>query len=233
MEAGQGIETSRSNWVFDEKVAPIPLRFLTVDVQMDHFWLVVRAWNSAGSSRLLYCAKVLVWEEIEAIQQRFRVHSNLVFVDAGYNSFEVYRSCAQRGWTALMGDNRATFAHKAGTNRVQRFYSPVRKIFIARGLVCRMHFWSNLSIKDTLARLRRNSEGGPLWEIPEDVPEEYLVHLESEHRVKKGDKWQWNQIGKRPNHLLDCEAMNITAAYMLKIVGKESLESFAETEEIL
>jgi hypothetical protein len=211
-------------------VVTTPLRFLTVDVQMDHFWLVVRAWNSAGSSRLLWCAKALTWEDIEAVAQRFTIHSNLVFVDAGYNSFEVYRNCAQRGWTALMGDNRTTFTHKSVSGaRLQRFYSPVRKIFIARGLVCRMHFWSNLAIKDTLARLRRYATGGPTWEIPEDVPEEYLLQLESEHRIKKGNKWMWLQIGKRPNHLLDCEAMSITAAYMLKIIGRESVgESVSE-----
>jgi hypothetical protein len=164
------------------------------------------------------------------VAQRFTIHSNLVFVDAGYNSFEVYRNCAQRGWTALMGDNRTTFTHKSVSGaRLQRFYSPVRKIFIARGLVCRMHFWSNLAIKDTLARLRRYATGGPTWEIPEDVPEEYLLQLESEHRIKKGNKWMWLQIGKRPNHLLDCEAMSITAAYMLKIIGRESVgESVSE-----
>jgi phage terminase large subunit GpA-like protein len=205
-----------------EGVDCVPLRFLTVDVQMDHFWLVVRGWNSAGSSRLLWCAKALTWEDIEQAQARFRVHDNLVFVDAGYNSFEVYRQCARRGWTALMGDNRATFTHKVGGRRVQRFYSPVRKISIARGLVCRMHFWSNLSVKDTLARLRRGGDDGPLWEVPEDVPETYLLQLESEHRIRKGERWQWTQIGKRDNHFLDCEAMSVTAAYMLKIIGRES-----------
>ncbi len=38
--------------------------------------------------------------------------SNLVFIDAGYATYDVYRECAAHGWTALMGDKRATFTHK-------------------------------------------------------------------------------------------------------------------------
>ncbi|MDP0501848.1 MAG: hypothetical protein Q7P63_17275 [Verrucomicrobiota bacterium JB022] len=135
------------------------LRFLTVDVQMDHFWLVVRSWSAEGQSRLLWCQRALTWEEIEQVQERFEIHPGLVFIDAGYNSYEVYRRCAARGWTALMGDgNHASFWHNDGKRRMQRFYSPARRTDVS-GRTCLMHYWSNLSIKDILARLRR--ESGP------------------------------------------------------------------------
>ncbi len=205
----------------------IPLRFLTVDCQMDHFYLVVRSWSAEGSSRLLWSERLLSWEDIENVQSKFTVHDSLVFVDAGYNSYEVYRQCARRGWTALMGDGRATFVHRGtGNKKIERFYSPVRKIFIARGQVCRMHYWSNLNMKDILARLRRNqnSADGATWEVPENVPEDYLAQMESEHRIKKNNKWVWEQIGSRPNHLYDAEVMQVAAAVMLKIVGREILE---------
>jgi hypothetical protein len=232
--AGEGFLTS-GNVVVDEPVdhlTCVPLRFLTVDVQMDHFWLVVRAWGADGSSRLLWCERALTWEDIERAQARFEIHGNLVIVDAGYNSYEVYRQCASHGWTALMGDHRPTFMHKVGPGRrVQRFYSPVRKVYVANGLICRMHYWSNLNLKDTLARLRRNQDDSPPWEIPEDIPEEYLLHMESEHRIKKGDKWMWVQIGKRPNHLFDAECLQVVGATMLKIIGRESVEGNTETEE--
>ncbi len=203
----------------------IPLRILTVDCQMDHFFLVVRAWTAEGSSRLLWVERVITWEDIEMVQSRFAVHPNLVFVDAGYNSYEVYRQCARWKWIALMGDRRATFSHKAKNGiRIERFYSPLRKVFISQSLICRMHFFSNLSIKDMLARLRRNQEStnGATWEIPDDVPEDYLAHLESEQRVQKHGRWQWEQIGNRTNHWFDCEVMNIAAAVMLKIIGREA-----------
>ena len=207
---------------FAENEVIAPLRIMSVDVQMNCFYLVVRAWSINGSSRLLWHEKVLTWEDIEEIQKRFRILDNLVFVDAGYNSFEVYKHCGELNWIALMGDNRANFFHRLPNGKtVLRFYSPVKHIFISRYVKCRMHFWSNLNVKDTLARIRRNQNpaDGATWEVPTDISEDYLKQMESEHRIKKGNSWIWEQIGNRPNHYLDCEAMNCAGALMLKIVG--------------
>lgn len=207
---------------FAENEVIAPLRIMSVDVQMNCFYLVVRAWSINGSSRLLWHEKVLTWEDIEEIQKRFKILDNLVFVDAGYNSFEVYKQCGKRNWIALMGDNRANFFHRLPNGKtVLRFYSPVKHIFISRYVKCRMHFWSNLNVKDTLARIRRNQNptDGATWEVPTDISEDYLKQMESEHRIKKGNSWIWEQIGNRPNHYLDCEAMNCAGALMLKIVG--------------
>ena len=207
---------------FAENEVIAPLRIMSVDVQMNCFYLVVRAWSINGSSRLLWHEKVLTWEDIEEIQKHFKILDNLVFVDAGYNSFEVYKHCGERNWIALMGDNRANFFHRLPNGKtVLRFYSPVKHIFISRYVKCRMHFWSNLNVKDTLARIRRNQNpaDGATWEVPTDISDDYLKQMESEHRIKKGNSWIWEQIGNRPNHYLDCEAMNCAGALMLKIVG--------------
>ena len=212
---------------FAENEVIAPLRIMSVDVQMNCFYLVVRAWSINGSSRLLWHEKVLTWEDIEEIQKRFRILDNLVFVDAGYNSFEVYKHCGERNWIALMGDNRANFFHRLPNGKtVLRFYSPVKHIFISRYVKSRMHFWSNLNVKDTLARIRRNQNpaDGATWEVPTDISEDYLKQMESEHRIKKGNSWIWEQIGNRPNHYLDCEAMNCAGALMLKIVGNNDVK---------
>lgn len=205
-----------------EKIAP--LRIMSVDVQMDCFYLVIRSWSAEGSSRLLWHERVLTWEDIENLQERFNVLDNLVFIDAGYNSYEVYKQCGKRNWIAVMGDNRANFFHRLPQGKtVLRFYSPVKNIFISKYVKCRMHFWSNLNVKDTLARIRRNQNpsDGATWEVPNDISEDYLKQMESEHRIKKGNNWIWEQIGNRPNHYLDCEAMNCAGALMLKIIGND------------
>ena len=196
----------------------VRLRFLTVDVQMDHFYAVVRSWACDASSRLVYCAKLQTWEDVEILQNRFGVFPQLVFVDAGYSTFEVYRNCAKHNWTALMGDGRRDFPNRVNGKITQRFYSTARHPLVS-DRKCRMHYWSNLGIKDTLARLRsnQNPDEGSTWEVPSDVPEEYLKMLDSEQRVKKGNSWEWRQIGKRPNHYWDCEAMQVCAAYMMKL----------------
>ena len=46
--------------------------------------------------------------------------------------------------------------------------------------------------------------------------------MASEQRVRKGGKWLWERIGKRPNHYWDCESMQVAAAVMLKLVGREA-----------
>jgi phage terminase large subunit GpA-like protein len=214
----------------------IPLRFLTVDVQMDHFFAVVRSWTPEGSSRLLWCEQIGTWEDIDQLQERFSIHQSLVFIDANYNSFEVYRQCSHRGWTALIGDPRATFGHRAASGRkVERFYSSRNRVAVGRNRGCFVHRFSNLNVKDCLARLRRNQDPslGPTWEVPDDVPEEYLAHLEAEHRVKKGTRWIWEQIGSRPNHYLDCETMQTCGALMLKLVGRESRTDGTEVDETI
>ena len=134
-----------------------------------------------------------------------------------------------------MGDRRPTFVHKTKSGRsVQRFYSPRRKVVLGHNRHCFVHYWSNLNIKDTLARLRRNQdpERGATWEVPDDIDDDYLAQLESEQRVKAAGKWLWKQVGKRPNHYLDCEAMQAAAATMLKLIGREAvLTADAATED--
>lgn len=215
-------------WENEGNISGIPLRFLTVDVQRDSFYLVVRSWATDGSSRLMYCAHVLTWEDIRNAQEQYGVHDNLVFVDCGYSTYEVYSHCSEHGWTALMGDKRNTFTHrpKGSDKPVERFYSPKRQISLGYGengmRVCNMHFWSNLNIKDALHRLRCNTEA-PTWEVPCNVPQEYLDMLDSECRTKDKGRWIWKQIGERANHYLDCEAMSVCAAVMLKLVGSEGV----------
>jgi hypothetical protein len=101
---------------------------------MDHLFLGVRAWAEDGSSRLIWNERVLTFTDVESVQERFGIHPNLVFIDAGHATYDVYRECASHGWTALMGDKRATFTHKVkGRKSVERFYSPRRKVVLGRG----------------------------------------------------------------------------------------------------
>ena len=105
-----------------------------------------------------------------------------------------------------MGDKRATFTHKVkGRKSVERFYSPRRKVVLGRGQSCSVFYWSNLNIKDTLTRLRRNQnpDNGPVWEVPDYIDEDYLAQMESERRLKKSGKWMYERIGSRPNHYWD------------------------------
>ena len=96
-----------------------PLRILTVDCQMDHVFAVVRSWSANGSSRLIWNERLLTFDDVEALQARFGIHPSLVFLDAGYATYDVYRECGKRGWVALMGDRRPTFVHRTKTGQVR------------------------------------------------------------------------------------------------------------------
>jgi len=64
-----------------------------------------------------------------------------------------------------------------------------------------------------------------MWEVPSDVPEEFLQQLDSEHRIKHNGKWIWERIGSRANHFFDCCVMDVAMAVMLKLVGAEAAET--------
>lgn len=224
---------------------PVRGRMLKVDCQRDHYWATVTSFSASGSMRLLWCGggrseadspfPLTSWHDIDDLQARFDVAPHLVFVDAGDNPNAVYHACAERGWTALMGDGRSTWPHKIpndprdrskGYRTVERFYSPAKTIALGRGLSCNRHLFSNLQCKDILARLRNNQDpgAGATYEVPKDVPDFFLKHMDSEVRVKKRDKNVWEQIGKRPNHLWDCEVMGVAGLVMLKLLGREAVE---------
>lgn len=218
-----------------------PLRFATVDVQKGYFYILIRAWTPDGSSRLLHWQKVGSYDELDRVRAEWGVLARLVFVDAGYDphgkkqkdSYGVYRACADRGYTALMGHRSSTFPHqisvrengKLVNKRVDRFYSPRRRVVIGTGKVASVFYWSNLNVKDMLAALRANQDpgAGATWEVYDGIEDEYLHQMESEVRVFEKGSWKWSQIGRTANHLWDCEAMQIVAALMLKLIGRESV----------
>lgn len=124
-----------------------------------------------------------------------------MFIDCGYQSYEVYGHCAEQGWTALMGDKRATFTHRQKDGKqVERFYSPKRQVDLGYNRVAEMYFWSNLNVKDALFRLRKNTDKPP-WEVPFNCPQEYLDMLDSESRSYDKGRWVM-EANRRPSEPL-------------------------------
>jgi hypothetical protein len=199
-------------------------RTMTVDVQRDHYWLVMRTWKADGTSRLLYDGKVLTDEVIRDIQLKYKVQEKLVFLDAQFDTGRVYDYCVKYGWTALHGSGQDGFTHtiKRGSKRirVRKFYSSYQLAQAPCGKRAPYIFWSNEKIKDALMILR--SGQGMAWEVPEDVSEDYKHQIDSEVKREIIDKN--GQITKRyvkikkDNHLLDCEAMQVAVAMMLKVL---------------
>ena len=219
----------------DEKLAPefVRCRFMGVDVQRTGFYWVVRSWNGEGMSRLYDFGYCNSWTELADIQKRCDVHPANVFVDCGDQKDEVLSACGIRGWCATRGDQRNEFPWKIrlpnGSVKTElRAYS-TPSIENAGGKRVKVFYFSNLRFKDTLAALIRKGK----HTRPSNVSQEYIEQMTSEKRVLAGNsKPIWEQIGKRPNHLWDCEVIGLLPALAWRLTGRNvDLEPPSPTED--
>jgi hypothetical protein len=212
-------------------------RYMTIDRQRDHFWAVVRAWRSDGTSRLLWRGRISTVEQAEEIRIKYGVEKQLCGEDAQYSTDQVYQDCVRYGWTALHGSGENNFIHHIGKQKVMRYYSALKFSQVPGGMA-RYMFWASDPVKDVLAGLR----GSPGWEISGDVGEQYLRQLGiparqadgtfkqsggevKRERISKAtgrSEWRWAKVG--PNHYLDCEAMQCALALALGILAAEPVE---------
>ncbi len=192
-----------------------PLRFMTVDVQKDRFYWVVRAWSKNGCSRLIDCGVARRFENLREIAEKYSLLESFVGIDCGYTTDEVFTFCAQNGYTALRGDRKNDWLFRDGETKNLRPYSP-KEIIKVGNAFCGRHYFSTMRCKDVLEALRHGNTA-LTWTYPDDAPASYERMLYSE--VKNDVSGIWEQIGSRPNHFFDCEAMNIAMAIMTDIVG--------------
>lgn len=230
-----------SNYGRGDQWAEEHIRFLTVDVQKDHFWFVVRAWSQAGESRLVNEGRLSVWDDIREEQLRHGVGDRETIIDSGFEATTVYDHCCRWGWTAMKGEDRGEYPHHIEEGiRLLRPFSGILAGDPGIGTseagmrVCPLILWSNPTVKDVLHRLRGGK--GKRWEVPSDASDDYHAHMRGEAKVETRDTagrqvWVWRVIGKRPNHMWDCECMQVVAAMMSELLPATLGEPKSETSE--
>jgi hypothetical protein len=134
------------------------------------------------------------------------------YVDCGDQFDDVIRQCGINKWTALRGDARYEFTWMVDTPKgrkpVGKVYAPARMVNVGTGPV-RVHHFSNLALKDQLSRMRKVGK----HTTSADSGQDYIDQMESEVRTKNlAGKPEWKRIGKRANHLWDCEVMQFVPA---------------------
>lgn len=215
-------------------------RFLTADVQKDHLWYLCHAWSKDGKTRLLDEGKLPDFDSIEAKRMDLNVAPKQVLIDSGHEAVTVYRQCAKFGWTATKGENRDFYIHIINGKQKKRYVAKPQRVDPQLGLKGAGHIYIPLFLfsahhcKDILAFLR--SAQGPGFEIPENVSDDYKLHMESEvkrlrHHPRTGQPiWEWINPAKKPNHLFDCSVMQIVAALIAGLLMKEPEEIKQERE---
>ena len=212
------------------KEKQIKTRFMTVDVQRTGFFCLIRSWAEGGESRLIRWRYVTTWEDVADLAKANDVIPAFVYVDAGDQFDDVIRQCGINKWTALRGDQRNDFIWRVetagGMKSVAKVYAPARLVNVGTGAV-RVHHYSNLALKDQLSRLRRTGKHS----CSVDCGQDYLEQMESEVRTKNmSGKPEWKRIGKRANHLWDCEVMQFVPALAFGFLAPPAIVPEVKTE---
>jgi phage terminase large subunit GpA-like protein len=194
-----------------------------IDVQMDHFWWVIRAWGPKLTSWLVDFGTCETWAELDDMLDREYTSANgepvlvhLAFVDSGDRTDEVYQYCATRP--------NDTFPCKGSSNRMLRAPFTESKVdkdgfgnmrlFIVDGHYYKSFIAGRLQKENDQpgAFMVFNAEGEERW------LRQYAEQLCSEHLVKEEDKKGrvkdvWKPVTSHAaNHLLDAEVYAIAAA---------------------
>jgi len=219
-----------------------PLRFAGVDVQLDHYVLVIRAWNRRGQSRLVYCQKVTGADELSVICATHGVVPDRVWLDARHKPQEVRRLCARYGWRCVMGEAaNKDYSHpilgpdgQKVIGHVRRIYSEHLEIDPFQGTayaggkrVVQVMFCKSAALERLhLLRTLDTNDGIPLWTDADDAPAWYREEVDAFHRIQKkssdGSTYtEWVPHG--PDHAADAEAIITIAASIAGLCGSESL----------
>lgn len=203
-------------------------RFCAIDFQRDRFPMVIRAFSNFGSKKL-FCDEPQTIEDVIEVVKQYGLKSGAVGFDVGNWSKDAMRFCFLNRWTPLRGRDVRNFTKTRGRRKpVQTRHQAVMerltgdRIYPANTQL-KVLEWSNMFYKDILSRIRMMPE----HQIPDDVPQLYVDSMESEAKDKKTGIWK--QIGARPNHYWDCEAMITFMASLYGFVG--TLEKEDEGDE--
>jgi len=202
-----------------EKLPNESHRYITIDRQRDHFWVVVRVWFRDGTSKLLYFGRVSTPEQIEELREQYGVEKQLTFEDAGYFPEGVYADCVRFGWTALKGSGDNYFQHEIHGTKVKKLWTNATRI-LHNGKLIPLFHWASDPIKDVLYNLRTGK--GAAWETPDDISAEYQNQLNGEHKKQrlngKTNRPEWRWVRRHANHAHDLEAMQVAVAMMLNVL---------------
>jgi len=237
-------------------------KILSVDCQAraPYFWHVVRAWTE-GRSEAVAAGPLDTWEEIEAVQREHGIPHVGVFIDSGFGArsdADVYSVCARHceleprptgglpaaiGWQPCKGfPGRKRWKDQASNLWLPYYLRPLDPFLGTShaGEVEMMLFeFSADFFKDILEMLRRR-QGPHQWSVLEAVAGDvYWRHLDGESKelVRNTKTGQTSYAWKRrsahwPNHLFDCEVMQLAAAAFYGLLDLGPVEEGSERDTL-
>ena len=198
-----------------------------VDVQKDVIYYVIRAWGAGEESWLVRAGRVDSWNLLDKVlsmefgSEGRLLRPQLTCIDSGYRTDEVYQFCRAKAelYRPIKGQQRISGI----PIRMSRLDRDMGGGMIRHGL----QLWhiDTSHFKDKLIRHMHTQPGDPgAWHLPEDVTEDYIRQITSEHKVvnRKAsgiveEVWTLKVGAGRSNHWWDCEVYAAAAADMLGV----------------
>ena len=214
------------------------IRTCTVDVQLDHFVCIIRAWGRSSASRLHLAFIAFSPSEIARVCTEEKVAPEHVALDVRHDTQRVRTICARMGWRSMMGDKaERDYAHPDG---IRRIYAEPKIIDAYTGTLlqgtthsCVIEtLFSKNSALNRLHALRspdaRTPAGEPVWTAASDAPDWYFKQVNAHYRkrVDAADGSHhhvWH--GQKNDHADDCEAMAVVMATALGLTGAETMDA--------
>lgn len=233
-------------------------KLLTVDCQAKSpaFWFVVRAWRD-GETTAIEAGHAETWEELREVQQRHAIDDRDVAVDSGFGArsdAEVYRNCMRFGtvmvyhgrgvhvgWLPCKGfPGRRRWKDKEGGTQhpyIIQEVDPFRGTADGGRVTIQLFEFSADWFKDLLAELRAQ-KGVVKWGVSDAVAtDEYWRHMDGEMKQRERSaktgmtRYAWVRRGTSwPNHLFDCEVMQLAVAQFLDVLVMPQQETQQQEE---
>lgn len=223
---------------YDPKTVPEQsAAILTVDVQENHFWAIVRSWTPPskakphGESWLNFADRVETIEEVEDLQKQYSIPGDNVILDMAFRPNQVANIIIERGWRGAMGTDTPGFWWPVGDGkRLERIYSTVqhRDPHLGTALQDRtlqraryFKFYKSGAL-DILSSLRYADP--PIWHVSANVSDRYQRQMNSRMKImvqnKNTGRYKalWKDLNQE-NHLQDCECMQLMQALRLGVLS--------------
>jgi len=202
---------------------PADARVLTcgVDMQKSLLYYAVRAWGASGTSWLILHGELwgetdqpAVWDSLaELLAESWGTKQiRAMLVDSGFRPDMAYAFA--RRFPGRVHPSKG-HSEQATPVRIQRIELDSRRKTSRRGTAV-AHVDANFCKSYVHGRLVWPQDQPGAWHLPGDATDDYCDQLVAESRITKpnGDV-VWVQDGKRANHYLDAEALNVAAAHLL------------------
>jgi hypothetical protein len=212
--------------------------------ELPHYWMVIRDFDDAGNSLLVFEGKLLTEGEVVGTIREHQIEPFFVCADSGYDakgkgdsSEGVYNFCLAHDFNCLKVAGKSGFKWEDGSYRT--YSEPVllrnflgQELELEEGEPEFFHVakWGIMSRLDWV-----RNQSTIKWEVPEDVSDDYKSHLDEswtkiEKRSPNGEIIVEPKQVKDRDDLLQCECYVMMMAEMDGRIGVRLLPPLPEIE---